>query len=57
VVGNWDFDKNGRFNLKTTDSKTITMLKMWRKDALEKLIGDVKKKKLFKHMLNVTPAD
>ena len=57
VQGNWDFDKKGRFDIETTDGKTITMLKMWRKDALENLIMKVEEKKLFKGLLNVVPID
>lgn len=57
VIGNWDFDKKGRFNIETTDSQIVTMLKMWRKDALFKLVAEVKRKELFKNVLSVVPAD
>lgn len=57
VQGNWDFDKKGRFTIDTTDGKKVTMLKMWRKDALENLIKKVEEKKLFKGVLNVVPIE
>lgn len=57
VQGNWDFDKNGRFDIDTTDGKKVTMLKMWRKDSLEKLVEMVEKEKLFKDLLIVLPAE
>ena len=57
VQGNWDFDKKGRFNIETTDGKTVTMLKMWRKDSLENLIEIVKQKKLFNGILDVVPVE
>ena len=57
VLGNWDFDKKGRFNIETTDGKTVTMLKMWRKDSLENLVEMVKQKKLFNGTLDVVPVE
>lgn len=57
VQGNWDFDKKGRFNIDTTDEKTVTMLKMWRKDSLEHLIKMVDEKKLFNGTLDVVPVE
>ena len=57
VQGNWDFDKKGRFNIDTTDEKTVTMLKMWRKDSLEHLIKMVAEKKLFNGTLDVVPVE
>lgn len=57
VQGNWDFDKKGRFNIETTDGKTVTLLKMWRKDSLENLIDMVNQKSLFKGTLDVVPAE
>ena len=57
VQGNWDFDKKGRFNIETTDGKTVTMLKMWRKDSLENLVDMVKQKKLFNGTLDVVPVE
>ena len=57
VQGNWDFDKKGRFNIETTDGKTVTLLKMWRKDSLENLIDMVNQMSLFKGTLDVVPAE
>ena len=57
VQGNWDFDKKGRFDIDTTDGKKVTMLKMWRKDSLEKLVEMVEKENLFKDLLIVLPAE
>ena len=57
VQGNWDFDKKGRFNIETTDGKTVTMLKMWRKDSLENLIEMVKQERLFNGTLDVVPVE
>ena len=54
---NWDFDKKGRFNIDTTDEKTVIMLKMWRKDSLEHLIKMVAEKKLFNGTLDVVPVE
>lgn len=56
VVGNWDFDKKGNFNLETSDGKIITMLKMWRKDALDALKDHIEKKKLFNNSVAVREA-
>ena len=56
VQGNWDFDKKGRFNINLTGGQKVTMLKMWRKDALETLIEWTEKKKLFNGLLNVVPV-
>lgn len=57
VQGNWDFDKKGNYNIETTDDKIVTMLKMWRKDALEYFIEEIKKHQLFKGTLDVVPAE
>ena len=56
VQGNWDFDKKGRFDIPTTDGKTVTMLKMWRKDALECLIEKIGQSQLFDKSLDVVAA-
>ncbi len=56
VLGNWDFDKKGRFNIRTTDGKQVTMLKMWRKESLEALLEWVNKHKLFTGSLDVVPV-
>jgi dsDNA-binding SOS-regulon protein len=56
VQGNWDFDKKGRFNINLTGGQKVTMLKMWRKDALETLTEWTEKKKLFNGLLNVVPV-
>lgn len=56
VQGNFDFDKKGRFNIKTTDGKEVAMLKMWRKDGLEHFI-EVVNQKLFKGTLDVVPVE
>ena len=52
-AGGWDFydaAKNGdeRFLIDTKDSKKVIMLKMWRKDGLQKLIKLVTDSKYFK---------
>lgn len=57
VQGNWDFDKKGNFDIETTDGKKVTMLKMWRKDALEHFIEKVNTNKLFNRTLDVVPAE
>ena len=56
VQGNWDFDKKGRFNINLTGGQKVTMLKMWRKDALETLIEWTEKENLFNGLLNVVPV-
>lgn len=56
VLGNWDFDKKGRFTIETTDGKQVTMLKMWRKDGLEHLKDKVREKNLIKGSLDVVPV-
>lgn len=56
VKGNWDFDMKGRFNIELSDKETVTMLKMWRKDALETLIKHIEKRKLFKGTIKVIPT-
>lgn len=57
VLGNWDFDKKGRFDIETTDGKRVTMLKMWRKESLEALVKWVKEKKLFSESLDIVPVE
>ena len=57
VQGGWDFDKKGRFTIDTTDGKKATMLKMWRKDALENLIKIVEEQRLFDEPFNIVPIE
>lgn len=57
VLGNWDFDKKGRFDIETADGKRVTMLKMWRKESLEALVKWVEEKKLFSESLDIVPVE
>ena len=46
----------GRFNIELSDKGTVTLLKMWRKDALEAHIDHIDERKLFKGAIKVIPT-
>lgn len=52
----WDFDFKKRFYIPTSEDKDVILLKMWRKDNLEKLIHHASGLKLFNGKLRVEEA-